>query len=59
MSDHERHATFKEKVHTVMSEFKQRTLRSGSGQVVRNPKQAIAIALSEARKRQEDMHYDE
>lgn len=40
----------KEKVGVVMSEFKRGTLNSGSGQKVTNPKQAIAIALSEARK---------
>lgn len=42
----------KDKVEKVMHEFKERELHSGSkrGPVVRNPKQAIAIALSEARK---------
>lgn len=41
----------KEKVGVVMSEFKHGTLRSGgSGKHVTNPKQAVAIALSEARK---------
>ena len=39
-----------EKVEKVMHEKKQGKLRSGSGQKVTNPKQAIAIALSEARK---------
>lgn len=39
-----------EKVHTVMKEFKRGTLHSGSGPIVTNPKQAIAIGLSEARK---------
>ena len=38
----------KEKVGVVMKEFKRGTLRSGSGQKVVNPKQGIAIALSEA-----------
>jgi hypothetical protein len=40
------------KVQKVMHEFKHGQLRSGSskGPQVRNPKQAIAIALSEARK---------
>lgn len=38
----------KEKIATVMREFKRGTLRSSSGQKVRNRKQAIAIALSEA-----------
>lgn len=39
------------KVKKVMKEFKEGKLRSGSkkGPVVKNPKQAIAIALSEAR----------
>jgi hypothetical protein len=37
------------KVKKVMGEFKEGTLHSGkSGPVVRNPKQAVAIALSEA-----------
>ncbi len=40
------------KVKKVMGEFKEGTLHSGSkrGPVVKNPKQAVAIALSEARK---------
>ena len=38
------------KVGTVMSEFKKGKLHSGkSGKIVKNPKQAIAIALSEAK----------
>jgi hypothetical protein len=42
----------REKVHTVMSEFKRGKLHSGSkkGPEVKNRKQAVAIALSEARK---------
>jgi hypothetical protein len=41
----------KTKVQKVMKEFKAGTLHSGkSKKVVKNPKQAIAIALSEARK---------
>lgn len=40
----------KDKVEVVMKEFKRHTLRSGSGEHVSNPKQAIAIGLSEARK---------
>lgn len=36
------------KVHTVMSEYKRGTLHSGGGGKVKNRKQAIAIALSEA-----------
>lgn len=39
------------KVSKVMGEFKEGTLHSGKGgKVVTNPKQAIAIALSEAGK---------
>ena len=39
------------KVKKVMGEFKEGTLHSGKGgKVVKNPKQAIATALSEARK---------
>ena len=38
------------KVKKVMGEFKEGTLHSGkNGKVVKNPKQAIAIALSQAR----------
>jgi hypothetical protein len=42
----------KDKVHKVMGEFKRGTLHSGSktGAKVKSRKQAIAIALSEARK---------
>jgi hypothetical protein len=42
----------KAKVKKVMHEFKEHELHSGSkkGPVVKNPKQAVAIALSEARK---------
>lgn len=36
------------KVKKVMEEFKDGDLKSSSGQAVTNPKQAIAIALSEA-----------
>jgi len=39
------------KVHKVMKEYKQGSLKSGgSGKKVSNRKQAVAIALSEARK---------
>ena len=43
----------KAKMKKVMTEFKEGKLRSGSkeGPEVTNPKQAIAIALSEARKK--------
>lgn len=42
----------KAKIKIVMEEFKEGKLRSGSkkGPKVTNPKQAIAIAISEARK---------
>jgi len=37
------------KISKVMGEYKDKTLHSGkSGKVVKNPKQAIAIAMSEA-----------
>ena len=38
----------KDKVRTVMKEFKAGKLKSSSGKKVTNPKQAIAIGLSEA-----------
>lgn len=38
------------KVHKVMSEFKRGTLKSSSGQKVKNRKMAVAIGLSEARR---------
>lgn len=42
----------KNKIHTVMSEFKHGSLHSGgSKKIVTKRSQAIAIALSEARKR--------
>ena len=41
----------KEKIPVVMREFKRGTLHSGGGGIVKNRKQAIAIALSEERKR--------
>ena len=37
------------KITKVMHEFKAGDLRSSSGEAVTNPKQAVAIALSEAR----------
>lgn len=42
----------KKKIKKVMEEYKHGDLHSGSkkGPLVQNPKQAIAIALSEARK---------
>jgi hypothetical protein len=39
----------KKKVHKVMSEYKHGGLKSSSGQKVKSRKQAVAIALSEAR----------
>ena len=42
-----------EKVRRVMREFKEGSLKSSSGQKVKNPKQAIAIALSEASRMRE------
>jgi hypothetical protein len=38
------------KIHKVMKEKKEGTLKSGSGKKVTSRKQAVAIALSEARK---------
>ncbi|WP_407050115.1 DUF6496 domain-containing protein [Methyloraptor flagellatus] len=38
----------KETVDRVMHEYKHHELKSGSGKTVKNPKQAIAIALHEA-----------
>jgi hypothetical protein len=38
------------KIHKVMKEHKSGTLKSGTGKKVRSRKQAVAIALSEARK---------
>jgi len=40
----------KDKKEVVMNEFKRGTLHSGSGEIVTNPKQAVAIAYSEAGK---------
>lgn len=40
----------KDKVGETMHEFKLGVLRSGTGAKVKNPKQAIAIGLSEARR---------
>jgi hypothetical protein len=39
-----------QKVAKTMDEFKEGTLKSGSGRKVTNRKQAVAIGLSEARK---------
>jgi hypothetical protein len=40
----------KGKVHKVMKEHKEGNLKSGSGKKVKSRKQAVAIALNEARK---------
>jgi len=39
-----------DKIRTVMGEYKRGSLKSSSGQKVKNRKQAIAIAMSEARR---------
>jgi Family of unknown function (DUF6496) len=39
----------KRKIHKVMKEYKEGTLESSSGEKVKRRKQAVAIALSEAR----------
>jgi Family of unknown function (DUF6496) len=39
----------KKKVHKVMSEYKHGSLKSSTGGKVKSRKQAVAIALSEAR----------
>ena len=39
----------REKIGETMHEFKEGKLRSGSGAKVTNPRQAVAIGLSEAR----------
>jgi hypothetical protein len=39
------------KIGYVMREFRDKKLHSSSGQLVKNKKQALAIAYSEARKR--------
>ena len=50
-SDPKSKRTVKNKMETVMHEYKHHELSSGrSGKKVKNPKQAIAIGLSEARR---------
>ena len=49
----------KEKVGVVMKEFKEGKLKSGSGEKVTDPKQAMAIALSESEKVAEDKEIPE
>lgn len=41
------------KVNLVLREFKNKTLRMPTGKIVRKRKQAIAIALNEARRNKE------
>jgi hypothetical protein len=43
-------STGKTEVHKVLKEHKQGKLKSGSGKKVKSRKQAVAIALSEARR---------
>lgn len=38
------------KFNVVMNEYKHHTLHSNNGRIVKNPKQAIAIAYSEQRR---------
>jgi hypothetical protein len=45
-----RKSTGRKKVKKVMGEYKRGTLKSSSGSKVRKRKQAVAIALSEARR---------
>lgn len=40
-----------EKISKVMGEYKDKKLKSSSGQRVTNPKQAIAIAISESKRK--------
>ena len=47
-SNRETESQKRQKVGVVMSEFKRGKLQSSSGETVTNPKQAQAIALSEA-----------
>lgn len=41
---------YKNKIHKVLKEFKNKSLKTSAGKKVRGRKQAIAIALSEARR---------
>jgi hypothetical protein len=49
MSTKASHSRGKRKIHEVMKEYKEGVLASGSGSKVTSRKQAVAIALSEAR----------
>jgi hypothetical protein len=53
MAKHKAEKKSQKKIEKVMHEFKEGALRSGSkkGPVVTNPKQAIAIAISESKKK--------
>jgi hypothetical protein len=53
MSKYGAHSYHEKKMHKVMHEFKHGTLHSGSksGPKVKSRKQAVAIALSESRKK--------
>ena len=48
MALHKHNNKQKRKVKKVLGEFKDKDLKSSSGKKVTNPKQAVAIALSEA-----------
>ena len=50
MATTKKSSTGREKIHKVMKEKKEGTLKSGSGKKVTSRKQAVAIALSEGRK---------
>lgn len=55
---HKRHVgAYGAKMHKVMHEFKEGSLQSGSGQKVTSRAQAIAIGLSEARRRRATRRY--
>ena len=45
-----KHTKAKRKINKVLGEFKRKALRSSSGKKVTKRSQAVAIALSEARK---------
>jgi hypothetical protein len=48
MKKSKQHKRSKDKVKTVMHEFKEGNLHSGSGQIVKDRRQAIAIAMNES-----------